>query len=72
MVAPAEAGRAEVEVSRGGSEVANPVIVIDNYDSFTYNLCQVGFWVFLFYECQELCFFLNDVAVRFINSAQLF
>lgn len=48
------AGRRSIDVVRGlavagldGSrvpdevKVVNPIVVIDNYDSFTYNLCQV-------------------------------
>jgi len=34
-------------VSVEKSKSNDPIVVIDNYDSFTYNLCQVCFLVFL-------------------------
>lgn len=38
----------EVPINSAPPKAANPIIVIDNYDSFTYNLCQVSFFfVFL-------------------------
>lgn len=36
----------------------NPIIVIDNYDSFTYNLCQVGLNFWAYFVCACVCFFL--------------
>jgi len=38
--------------------INNPIVVIDNYDSFTYNLCQVGSLTLFF-----LSFFLNGDCV---------
>lgn len=32
-----------------------PIIVIDNYDSFTYNLCQVSLSVLLMFLCLFVC-----------------
>lgn len=34
----------EVPINSAPPKAANPIIVIDNYDSFTYNLCQVSFF----------------------------
>lgn len=33
-----------VKTSVSEKRANSPIIVIDNYDSFTYNLCQVCFW----------------------------
>ena len=39
MAAAETNSRAAVSSDKG---IKNPIIVIDNYDSFTYNLCQVS------------------------------
>ena len=43
-----------------------PIIVIDNYDSFTYNLCQVFWRSMLLYGACSLpnCLIICDLCVR--------
>jgi anthranilate synthase component 2 len=38
----------------------DPIVVIDNYDSFTYNLCQV-FFLYLCNFCLVLVIYLFDL-----------
>ena len=39
---------ASVSIAEKRDERTKPIVVIDNYDSFTYNLCQVRYYDFLF------------------------
>ena len=48
----AKASAAALETNANSPVAAkanNPIIVIDNYDSFTYNLCQVDSYMLLFW-----------------------
>lgn len=50
----------------------NPVIVIDNYDSFTYNLCQVRpeFAVFVSFVCYSLFLMISLHAISLFGSQE--
>ena len=64
-IGPMAVKEAEMEVF---SEVKSPIIVIDNYDSFTYNLCQVGRFLLVQFRLVEIFERFNMTVNGFMSN----